>query len=1005
MAGTQQTERRGRYDFTAIEAKWQRYWEEHQSFRTLNPGDPGADTNKPKFYVLDMFPYPSGAGLHVGHPLGYCATDIVSRYKRMRGFNVLHPMGFDSFGLPAEQYAIKTGVHPAVTTGKNVDVYRRQLKMFGFSYDWDREVKTSDSSYYKFTQWMFARMFESWYDEKWRWVGAEGEDTVGRARPISTLTAELEAGRWGVDSSMQPVRAKDDPDRKEWADLSPEQRRRVISNQRLAFVDEVSVNWCPALGTVLANEEVDSDGRSAIGKHPVFRRPLHQWMLRITKYAERLLDDIEGVDWPEPIKLMQRNWVGKSTGAEVVFPLADKWSVQGGAWKCLDDDTKIEGPLSYTNFPHAIRVYTTRPDTLFGATYMVLAPEHELVEQITEPAQYDAVSEYVAAARNRSDLERTADTKDKTGVFTGAYAINPVNGQSIPIWVADYVLMGYGTGAIMAVPGHDTRDFEFAKTFGIPIIAVVMPGDDWFESVLTAADVRGWPEGEEDREKIRAAFREDPGTLPESFVGDGTSINSPGGGKVEVPGIACPLDGLPTGEAKARITDWLAAGGVGRGAVNYRLRDWIFSRQKYWGEPFPILHGDDGEMIAVPDDELPVELPSMEDFKPTPRDEDDVDSMPEPPLGRAKEWVTCQRDGRTYRHDLNTMPQWAGSCWYYLRFLDPTNPDKFCDPEAERYWMPVDLYVGGAEHAVLHLLYARFWHKFLYDLGHVSTREPFKKLYNQGMIQGFAYRTKSSVVVGPDEVEQRGEDDYVLKSSGEPVTRVIAKMSKSLHNVVNPDEIIAQYGADTFRLYEMYMGPLDAAKPWNTRDVPGLFKLCQRIWRLVVDPETGELSSAHTEDTPDEATLRVLHKTIKRVGEELEQLKINTAIAAIFDFVNFMTPRKKRPRAALEPFVLLLSPFVPHLAEELWQRLGHEASVGEQTWPEYDKKLARDEEVEVAVQVCGKIKARVTVSADADEESLKSAALADESVAKAIEGKTIRKVIVVKGRLVNIVAT
>ncbi|MBU0717509.1 MAG: leucine--tRNA ligase, partial [Planctomycetes bacterium] len=811
--------------------------------------------------------------------------------------------------------------------------------------------------------------------------------------------------RWGVDTALHLVRSSEAPDRREWANLSPSERRAAVDRQRLAYLAEISVNWCPALGTVLANEEVDNDGRSDRGGHPVFRRPLRQWMLRITKYAERLLEDLDELVWPEPIKIMQRNWVGRSTGAEVVFPLADKWAIKDGQWTCLDDTVKLDGPLSYTNFPHSIPVYTTRPDTLFGATYMVVAPEHELVQQITTPEQREEVEGYIAAARRRSDLERTADTKKKTGVFTGGYALNPVNGQPVPVWVADYVLMGYGTGAIMAVPAHDTRDFEFAKAFDIPIITVVMPGDEWFREVAKIDGSAVWSDDPNKQQEVRDRLLSDPGAFDEPFIGEGTAVNSPGQCAAEdVPGGLCSFDGLSTAKAKAKITAWLEANGVGRAAVNYKLRDWIFSRQKYWGEPIPVLHGEDGETIVLTDEELPLELPPMDDFKPTPQASDDAESLPEPPLGRAKEWVTVERDGRRYRRDLNTMPQWAGSCWYYLRFIDPRNTAQFCGPEAEQYWMPIDLYVGGAEHAVLHLLYARFWHKVLFDLGHVSTREPFRKLFNQGMIQSFAYRSQRGLTVGPDKVEERGEDQYVLKETGEPVTRVIAKMSKALKNVVNPDEIIAEYGADTFRLYEMYMGPLDAAKPWNTRDVPGLFKLCQRIWRLIVDENTGALSPAITDDPPDEQAQRMLHKTIKRVTEELEQLKLNTAIAAIFDFVNFMTPLTKRPRRVIDPFVLVLSPFTPHLGEELWQRLGHEDSLVEEPWPKWDERVARDDEVEVAVQVSGKIKARIMVSSDADEETTRSAALADEMVAKAIEGKTIRKVIVVKGRLVNIVA-
>ncbi|MCH7808550.1 MAG: leucine--tRNA ligase, partial [Planctomycetes bacterium] len=874
-------------------------------------------------------------------------------------------------------------------------------------------------------------------------TGTDGQETVGKARPISELVAELESGRWGVDASCNLARSTDTPGRREWADLSAKERRKVLDAHRLAYLDEVPVNWCPILGTVLSNEEVDNEGLSDRGKHPVFRRPLRQWMLRITKYTERLLEDLKPLDWPEPIKIMQRNWIGRSEGAEVVFPLADKWKIADGTWKCLDKNATVPEVLSYDSFPDAIKVYTTRPDTLFGATYMVLAPEHPLVDSITTPRYRDEVRAYVATARNKSDLARTAETKEKTGVFTGAYAINPANGCDIPIWIADYVMMGYGTGAIMSVPGGDTRDFEFACAFDLPIVAVVEPTAEWIDQRIAGmADsidesarigfdevAAEFPELAQEitqrrndsadlgkrtlgilRDKVGsqqlvAHYVRHPKSWGDAFAGEGKAIHSPGADcSTNVPGGVCKLDGLPTPQAKARITEWLEANGVGRGAVNYKLRDWLFSRQRYWGEPFPVLHGEDGETIATPDGELPVELPPMEDFKPTSSTEDS-DSLPEPPLGRAKEWLTVERDGRRYRRDLNTMPQWAGSCWYYLRFTDPHNTDRFCNEEAERYWMPIDLYVGGAEHAVLHLLYARFWHKVLFDLGEVSTREPFAKLFNQGMIQSFAYRTSRGLVVGPEQVQEKDDEQYVLKETGESVTRIIAKMSKALRNVVNPDAIIGEYGADTFRLYEMYMGPLEAAKPWNTRDVPGLHKLCQRIWRLVVDEYTNELSTTLTDDAPDEKTLRVLHKTIKRVTQEIEQIKLNTAIAAIFDFVNALTPLEKRPIAVLEPFILVLAPFAPHLAEELWNRLGHDDTLTYEPWPAHDEELVRDAEVEIAVQVLGKIKGRVMVPTDADEETIKQVAMAEPRVAKAIEGKTIRKVIVVKGRLVNIVAT
>lgn len=1029
-------EKKGRYDFAAIEAKWQKVWMDKQTFRTANPGEPGFDDSKDKFYVLDMFPYPSGAGLHVGHPLGYCATDIVARYKRMRGFNVLHPMGFDAFGLPAEQYAIETNVHPAVTTRKNIEMYRRQLKMFGFSYDWSREISTCEPNYYRWTQWMFTRMFESWYDEDCQWVAPDGMAVQGRARPIAELVSELESGRMVVDAAFTPHAALSPSgersssgiakaDLRAWANLSAAEKRKVIDGQRLAYMDEIPVNWCPALGTVLSNEEVDSEGRSDRGGHPVYRRPLKQWILRITKYADRLLSDLEGLDWPEPIKLMQRNWVGKSTGAEVLFPIA------------YDHGSQSSDALSV-----GIRIYTTRPDTLFGATYMVLAPEHPMVERITTTDHRVEVSRYVENAKNKSDMARTAESKEKTGVFTGAHAINPVNGKKIPIWVADYVLMGYGTGAIMAVPGSDTRDFEFACAFDLPIVAVVRPTAEWIAARIEAQAAKVEPAAETGFERLKAEVPELAETIEEhrrasaglgaktvavlseqaglhrlmdhyvkhpkswraAYTDEGVAVNSPEEGSgASVPGGICNLNGLTTQAAKAKITRWLEDTGVGRARVNYKLRDWLFSRQRYWGEPFPVLHTKDGETTAVAEEELPVTLPEMEDFRPT-ASKADAESIPAPPLSRAKDWMRVQSDGHEFVRDANSMPQWAGSCWYYLRFIDPQNDREFCASEAERYWMPVDLYVGGAEHAVLHLLYARFWHKVLFDLGKVSTCEPFQKLFNQGMIQGFAFRDRRGMIVGPDAVTERGENDFVLAGGDEPVTRIVAKMSKSLKNVVNPDVVIGEYGADTFRLYEMYMGPLDASKPWNTRDVPGLFKLCQRIWRLFVDEMTGEPSSALTHDAPDEPSLRALHKLILKVTTEVEQLKLNTAIAAVFDFVNALTPMEKRSRAVLEPFVLVIAPFVPHLAEELWARLGHKECLAYEAWPQYDETLARDDAVEIAVQVGGKIKSRVMVATDADDQTIERAAMADEKTQAAIAGKTVKKVIIVKGRLVNIIA-
>jgi len=920
------------YDYAAIEAKWQAFWEENRTFAAeTRPG-------RPKYYVLDMFPYPSGEGLHVGHPEGYTATDIVARYRRMQGFNVLHPMGYDAFGLPAEQYAVEHGVHPRETTARNIANIEKQIKMFGFSYDWSRRVATTDVEYYRWTQWIFLQIFHSYFDPVRK-----------KARPIAELIHRLEQEEYlvsptgeivwhemhGMDSILgEPIGWL------KYAELTRRQQRDLIDEHRLAYLAEVPVNWCPKLGTVLANEEVTNDGRSDRGDHPVYRRALKQWMLRITAYAERLLEDLERVDWPEPIKLMQRNWIGQSTGAEVRFGLEDR--------------------------EETLDVYTTRPDTLFGATYMVLAPEHPLVAEVTTPERRAAVREYVHAAVNKSDLERTADTKEKTGVFTGGYAINPVQEQRIPIWVADYVLMGYGTGAIMAVPAHDTRDFEFAQKFKLPIVQVVQPpeGVDW----------RG-------------------------YTGDGAAVNSGA------------YDGLPTEEFKKRITAWLEENRRGKGAVNYRLRDWLFSRQRYWGEPFPVVHCPACGVVALPEEQLPLELPAMEDF--TPAASDDPAAPPRPPLGKLTAWArtTCPACGGHAQRELNTMPQWAGSCWYYLRYIDPRNDRQFVAPAQERYWMAptpanpcggVDLYVGGAEHAVLHLLYARFWHKVLYDLGHVSSPEPFGRLFNQGMIRSFAYRDRRGLCVGYADVDLAG-DQPRHKQTGEPLAESIEKMSKSLKNVVNPNEIIAQYGADTFRLYEMFMGPLAASKPWNTRDVPGVQRFLQKAWRLVVG-EDGRVHPAVREEAPAGAAARLLHKTIRKVTEDVEALAFNTALAQMMIFVNEYARLEQRPRPALEAFVLLLAPFAPHLAEELWQRLGHATTLAYEPWPRFDATLTVDPEVELAVQVNGKVRDKITVPADWDEGAIREKALAAAKVQAQLEGKTVRKVIVIKERLVNIVA-
>jgi len=950
-----------RYDFEAIEAKWQRLWEERKTFRAAGPGEPGFDPAKPKFYVLDMFPYPSGVGLHVGHPLGYIATDVLARYKRMRGCNVLHPMGFDAFGLPAEQFAVEHGVHPRVTTERNIANMRRQLRAFGLSYDWDRELATTDIGYYRWTQWIFLQLFNSWFDR-----------AVQRARPIGELVDRLRAGSLlvGPEGELVPAGA---PGRgRAWSELGEAERRSVVDGQRLAYLAEVPVNWCPALGTVLANEEVTNEGRSERGNHPVYRRPLRQWMLRITAYAERLAADLDLVDWPEPIKMMQRNWIGRSEGAMVEF--------------------RVQG----TGAP--IPVFTTRPDTLFGATYVVLAPEHPLVATLTTAAQAPAVREYQRLAEARTDVDRQAEAKLKSGVFTGARAMNPVNGAAVPIWIADYVLMGYGTGAIMAVPAHDQRDFEFAKQFALPIVAVVAPDDAWLldaaraEGAAPAVRAAAETADAEAVARLRRLYEKDPGQFAGAFVGEGAGLQS---ANAEV-----SLDGVPTAQAKARITQWLAHKGLGQAKVQYKLRDWLFSRQRYWGEPFPILHGPDGSVGALDEAELPVGLPDMEDF--TPRASDDPAAPPQPPLARApEEWRVVWRDGARHVRELNTMPQWAGSCWYYLRYLDPHNSEQMVDPAKERYWMSpagVDLYVGGAEHAVLHLLYARFWHKVLHDLGHVSTPEPFGRLFNQGYIQAYAYQDERGMYVPADEVEERAGGFYYR---GQPVTRTFGKMGKSLKNAANPDDIFHEYGCDTLRLYEMYMGPLEASKPWNTRDIIGVHRFLQRVWHNFIAKHTGELL---VEDAPaPPALVRLLHRTIKKVGEDMERLRFNTALAALIELNNEMVKLERIAREVAEPFLLMLAPLAPHLAEELWERLGHRDGIAGQPWPQWDERHLVEEQLEIVVQVMGKVRGRVQVPADAAETAVKEAALADPRVAAHLRGKTIRQVIYVPRKLVNVV--
>lgn len=904
---------RGRYEPAAIEPKWQKYWEENGTFRTPGPGDPGFDSTKPKYYVLDMFPYPSGAGLHVGHPEGYTATDILARWRRMSGDNVLHPMGWDAFGLPAEQYAVATGTHPSVTTKKNIETFKAQIKALGFSYDWEREVSTAEPDYYRWTQWIFRLLFETWYDEEQK-----------RGRPISELP--LPEG------------------------LSEQERREYIDSKRLAYIDEIAVWWCPALGTVLANEEV-IDGHSERGSHPCFREPMRQWMLRITAYAERLLDDLELVDWPEETKKQQQEWIGRSRGAQVWFHLPNATLPP----ERLKEERFRPGPegegIDFT-------IFTTRPDTLFGATYMVLAPEHPLVDVATTPEQKSAVEEYRKAASGRSERDRTA-AKEKTGVFTGAYAVNPVNSQKLPVYIADYVLDSYGTGAIMAVPGHDERDFEFALAFGLPIVNVY----------------------EKQGEPDRVAETQD-GQTAICFAGDGVSINSDF------------LNGKGVAEAKDSIISWLEERNLGIARVNYRLRDWIFSRQRYWGEPFPVVIGPNGEVETVAESELPLELPPLKDFHPS--------GKPEPLLAKAEEWVKLS-DGWT--RETNTMPNWAGSCWYYLRYLDPKNDVEAWAKEKEQYWMPVDLYVGGKEHAVLHLLYARFWHKVLFDRGYVSTPEPFKKLFHQGLITAFAYEdAETKHLVPSDLVEELDGGKFTHKETGRELRQTTAKMSKSLKNVVNPDDVIAEHGADALRLYEMFMGPLEASKPWNPRAVDGVTRFLNRSYRLYCDDDglRAHLKGGGVEADP--AVERALHQCIKKVTHDLEKMSFNTAIAAMMIFVNEATPKIERLTGEqLDRYARLLGIFAPHLGEELWEALGHQESIALADWPSYDEALCKDAEIEIPVQINGKLRVRLMIDAEATQELLE--AKAREVAASYLEDKTVRKVIVVPKRLVNFVVS
>ncbi|OZF49212.1 leucine--tRNA ligase [Rhodococcus sp. 14-1411-2a] len=930
------TESAPEYRYTAelaghIEEQWQDLWETQGTFDAPNPvGTLAGDVPKDKLFVQDMFPYPSGSGLHVGHPLGYIATDVFARYHRMQGRNVLHALGYDAFGLPAEQYAVQTGTHPRSTTENNITNMRRQLRRLGLGHDRRRSLATTDVDFYHWTQWIFLQIFNSWFDAD-----------LGKARPISELEAAFASGERSLD------------DGRSWESLTVGERREVIDGFRLVYESNSMVNWCPGLGTVLANEEVTADGRSDRGNFPVFRKNLRQWMMRITAYSDRLVDDLEYLDWPEKVKTMQRNWIGRSRGAQV----------------------------SFSN----IEVFTTRPDTLFGATYVVLAPEHELVDGLVAPewpsdvsekwtggaaTPAEAVAAYRASIAAKSDLERQ-ENKEKTGVFIGAYVSNPVNGEQVPVFIADYVLTGYGTGAIMAVPGHDARDWEFATAFGLPVREVISGGD-----VTEAA-----------------------------YVGDGAVVNSDF------------LDGLPVDEAKAAVIARLEADGTGRGTIQYKLRDWLFARQRYWGEPFPIVWDSEGNPHGLPDSALPVELPEVENYAPVSFDPDDAGSEPSPPLAKAAEWVNVELDLgdglQTYTRDTNVMPQWAGSSWYQLRYIDPTNSEAFADPENEKYWVGprpeihgpndpggVDLYVGGVEHAVLHLLYSRFWHKVLFDLGHVSSSEPYRRLYNQGYIQAFAYTDARGVYVPAAEVIER---DGGYFHQDQPVNREYGKMGKSLKNSVSPDEIFAEYGADTLRFYEMSMGPLDTSRPWATKDVVGAQRFLQRVWRLVLDEVTGEVRV--TDDKPTEDTLRVLNRVIDGVHADYAALRDNTAGAKLIELTNHITKAYPdgAPRGVVEPLILMLAPLAPHLSEELWSKLGHEKSLAHGPFPRVEKKWLVADTVDYPIQVNGKVRSRITVPADATKDDVEKTALADEKIVALLDGKAPTKIIVIPGRMVNIV--
>ncbi len=929
----------------SIEERWQNHWDENHSFEAPNTAGPLADkaavAGREKLFILDMFPYPSGAGLHVGHPLGYIATDVFGRFKRMTGKNVLHSIGYDSFGLPAEQHAIVTGIHPRINTESNIANMRRQLRRLGLAHDQRRSVSTTDESYYRWTQWIFLQIFNSWYDEK-----------LKKARHIDELQREFDSGKRKLSGAHANT---------EWKSLSTLEQRKILDDHRLVYLANAPVNWCPGLGTILANEEVTAEGRSDIGNYPVFKRNMRQWTMRITAYADRLLDDLDRLDWPESIKLMQRNWIGRSTGARVRF-----------ASKAGE-----------------IEVFTTRPDTLFGATFMVLSPEHPLVDALTSDSQRAAVAKYRDNARKLNDNERQNDDRKKTGVDTGATATNPVTGDEIPVWIADYVLMGYGTGAIMAVPSGDERDFAFARAYKLPIVAIQMPSDEWFASheITPTTDCATWPQ---------------------AFVGEGTYINS------KNKNIA--IDGKRTvSEAISLVNTWLEKNNFGAAAITYKLRNWLFSRQRYWGEPFPIVYDEHDMPHSVPDELLPVKLPELMDFKPQTLDPNDETTDPMPPLARVTDWLSVTLDlgdgPKTYRREVNVMPQWAGSCWYELRYLDPTNSERFVDAEVEKYWMGpksaghtggVDLYVGGVEHAVLHLLYSRFWHKVLFDLGHVSSEEPFHKLFNQGYIQAYAFRdSRGQTVPASEVVEENGKFTF----EGETVTREYGKMGKSLKNIVTPDEMYDEFGADTFRLYEMSTGPLDASRPWNTRDVVGMQRFLQRTWRNLVDEETNQL---HVSDEPAPIDLRrALHRCIEGVHQDMDNLRFNTAISKLIELNNALTVHVNStgttPREVAIPLTQMLSPLCPHIAEELWHKLGVQTPITYTPFPVVDPAMLVSDTIEIPVQINGKLRTRLAAPADISDDALRALALADAKVVAALAGATPSKIVIVPKRLINFV--